>query len=46
MEPGFLAGANDVDPSFLDYVAPLVGTMPAPSRLSDFPVGARKQSSR
>jgi 6-phosphofructokinase 1 len=39
MEPGFLKGSNDVDPSFLDYVTPLVGTLPAPTRLSDFPVG-------
>jgi len=34
----YLAGANDVAPAFLDYVRPLVGTMPAPTRLSDFPV--------
>jgi 6-phosphofructokinase 1 len=39
MEPGFLKGSNDVDPSFLDYVRPLVGILPAPTRLSDYPLG-------
>jgi 6-phosphofructokinase 1 len=39
LDAGFLAGSNDVDPSFLDYVRPLVGTLPEPSRLSDFPLG-------
>lgn len=38
MEEGFLAGDNDIDPSFLDYVRPLVGQMPSAARLSDFPV--------
>jgi len=37
MEAGFLAGDNDIDPSFLDYVRPLVGNMPTAARLSDFP---------
>jgi len=35
MEPGFLRGSNDVDPSFLDYVRPLVGPLPPVARLSD-----------
>jgi len=35
MEAGFLRGDNDVDPSFLDYVRPLVGELPLPARLSD-----------
>jgi len=38
MEEGFLAGTNDVDPSFLDYVRPLVGELPVAARLSDFPL--------
>lgn len=38
LDPGFLAGHCDIDPSFLDYVRPLVGTMPSAARLSDFPV--------
>jgi ATP-dependent phosphofructokinase / diphosphate-dependent phosphofructokinase len=37
MEEGFLKGDNDIDPSFLDYVRPLVGEMPSAARLSDFP---------
>src|SRR5262245_3399767 len=37
MEAGLLKGENDVDPSFLDYVRPLVGELPHPARLSDFP---------
>ena len=37
MEPALLKGDNDVDPSFLDYVRPLVGELPHPARLSDFP---------
>jgi hypothetical protein len=41
LDAGFLMGTNDVDPSFLDYVRPLVGAMPAPGRLSDFPVEKR-----
>jgi ATP-dependent phosphofructokinase / diphosphate-dependent phosphofructokinase len=39
MEAGFLRGDNDVDPSFLEYVRPLVGELPRPTRLSDFPPG-------
>jgi hypothetical protein len=38
MEPGLLKGDNDVDASFLDYVRPLVGELPAVARLSDFSV--------
>ncbi len=38
MEDGFLQGDNDIDPSFLDYVRPLVGQMPSAARLSDFPL--------
>jgi 6-phosphofructokinase len=38
MEAGFLKGTCDVDPSFLDYVRPLVGKMPTAARLSDFPL--------
>jgi 6-phosphofructokinase 1 len=36
MEAGFLLGDNDIDPSFLNYVRPLVGAMPTAARLSDF----------
>jgi 6-phosphofructokinase 1 len=39
MEAGLLRGDNDVDPSFLDYVRPLVGALLSPARLSDFPPG-------
>ncbi len=38
MEPSFLKGDNDIAPSFLDYVRPLVGELPRPARLSDFPI--------
>src|SRR5262249_47942380 len=38
MEPGLLKGDNDVDPSFLEYVRPLVGELPHPARLSDLAV--------
>ncbi len=38
LDPGFLKGVNDIDDSFLDYALPLVGELPAPTRLSDFPV--------
>ena len=38
MEASFLKGDNDIDPSFLDYVRPLVGELPKPARLSDFAV--------
>ena len=37
LDEGFLAGDNDIDPSFLNYVRPLVGAMPSAARLSDFP---------
>ncbi|MDF1798400.1 MAG: 6-phosphofructokinase [Planctomycetota bacterium] len=36
LDAGFLAGTSDIDPSFLDYVRPLVGKMPSAGRLSDF----------
>jgi 6-phosphofructokinase 1 len=39
MEPELLKGDNDVTPAFLDYVRPLVGELPYPARLSDFPIG-------
>jgi ATP-dependent phosphofructokinase / diphosphate-dependent phosphofructokinase len=38
LDDGFLAGDNDVTPAFLDYVRPLVGELPRPGRLSDFPL--------
>ena len=41
LDAGYIKGSNDVDPSFLDYVRPLVGAMPVPGRLSDFPVEKR-----
>lgn len=34
----YLAGSNDVTDAFLDYARPLVGRMPEPTRLSDFPL--------
>ncbi|MCL4148306.1 UNVERIFIED_CONTAM: hypothetical protein GTU68_042940 [Idotea baltica] len=37
MEDGFLLGDNDIDPSFLNYVRPLVGDLCSAARLSDFP---------
>ncbi len=37
LDEAFLAGDNDIDRSFLDYVAPLVGELPRPERLSDHP---------
>jgi 6-phosphofructokinase len=37
LDESFLAGDNDIDPSFLSYVRPLVGEMPSAARLSDFP---------
>ena len=38
VETAYLAGTNDVTPAFLDYVRPLVGGLPCPTRLSDFPI--------
>ena len=38
LDAGYLAGTCDIDASFLDYVRPLVGTLPVPGRLSDFPI--------
>lgn len=40
MEEEYLRGSNDVAPSFLDYVRPLVGSMPHAARLADHPLGA------
>jgi 6-phosphofructokinase 1 len=39
LDEGFLSGTNDIDPSFVDYVRPLVGDLFVPGRLSDFPIG-------
>ena len=39
LDAGYIAGDHDIDPSFLDYVQPLVGELLRPGRLSDFPVG-------
>jgi len=41
LEDRYLKGDNDIAPSFLDYVRPLVGKMPKAARLSDFPVGKK-----
>ena len=38
LDARFLKGANDIDPAFLEYIAPLVGPLPRMARLSDFPV--------
>jgi len=38
LDPGFLKGHCDIDPSFLGYVRPLVGEMPSAARLSDYKV--------
>jgi ATP-dependent phosphofructokinase / diphosphate-dependent phosphofructokinase len=40
MEPRFLSGAHDVSGDFVRYVTPLVGELPRPARLSDFPLQA------
>jgi 6-phosphofructokinase len=34
----FLSGSNDVSEAFLEYVRPLVGTLPVTGQLSDFPI--------
>ncbi len=39
LDEAYISGTNDVSPAFLDYVRPLVGSMPDPGRLSDFPIG-------
>ena len=39
LDASYLKGDNDIAPAFLDYVRPLVGELPKPARLSDFPVG-------
>ena len=39
LDPAYLAGSSDIAPAFLEYVRPLVGEMPSPGRLSDFPLG-------
>ena len=41
LDEAHLAGSNDVSEVFLEYVTPLVGNMPRPGRLSDFPVAKR-----
>ena len=41
LDPGFLKGHCDIDPSFLDYVRPLVGEMPSAARLSDYKVAPK-----
>ncbi len=38
LEPSYLKGSNDIAAAFIDYVKPLVGTLPKMGRLSDFPV--------
>ncbi len=38
LDVGYIKGDNDIDESFLAYVAPLTGQLPSPGRLSDFPV--------
>jgi 6-phosphofructokinase 1 len=38
LDDGYILGDNDIDPSFVDYVRPLVGTLPRTGWLSDFPV--------
>ena len=38
LDERFLRGDNDIDDSFLDYVRPLVGKLPVPTRLSDYPL--------
>ncbi len=43
LDEGFLAGDNDVAPAFLEYVRPLVGSLPTIGRLSDFPVAAARK---
>ena len=35
----YLKGSNDVSGAFLEYVRPLVGTLPVTGLLSDFPIG-------
>jgi len=38
LDEAFIKGDNDIDPSFLQYVRPLVGNLPSAARLSDFPL--------
>ena len=38
LDEGFLEGDCDISSSFVEYVRPLVGTLPEPGRLSDFPL--------
>ncbi|MCB9908425.1 MAG: diphosphate--fructose-6-phosphate 1-phosphotransferase, partial [Planctomycetes bacterium] len=38
LPPEFLLGDHDVSEAFVDYLAPLVGPLPRPGRLSDLPV--------
>ncbi|MEZ5975379.1 MAG: 6-phosphofructokinase [Planctomycetota bacterium] len=41
MPAEFLAGTNGVSPAFVEWLAPLVGDLPRPGRLSDLPVPRR-----
>jgi 6-phosphofructokinase 1 len=41
LDPGFRRGKNDVDPAFVDYALPLVGSLPDLGRLSDFKVAPK-----
>lgn len=42
MEDALIAGDNDVDPAFLDYVRPLVGPLPTIARLNDYALTASR----
>jgi len=41
LDARYIQGDSDVAPAFLDYARPLVGALPEPGRLSDFPVPPR-----
>ena len=41
LDEAHLSGSNDVSEAFLEYVTPLVGKMPRPGRLNDYPVARR-----
>jgi len=38
LDERFIAGSNDIDPSFRDYAGPLTGPLPRMAKLSDFPI--------
>jgi 6-phosphofructokinase len=38
LDPSHIRGSNDVSSTFLDYVRPLVGSLPKLGRLTDYPV--------